>query len=202
LTVRITIGYNRRHQPDATMNTNLIAATSAAAFLSLLGGFAMGAREIKTVRTDFETRAKILERAATSAQENADKATANARSLETQVIALKESRQRSYAESGDKISDLTMKLRQFELGQEQKDKLAKLQMARAKDAFGRIDSRRPLTVDEVVTIAHAFRDIQHQVAAGEFPGLNLTVAYGRLKELLDNADIDRLIADYDTATGR
>jgi hypothetical protein len=184
------------------MNTNLIAAASVSAFLGVLAGFAIGAREMKTLRTDFDTRAKVLEKTAGTAQQDADKAAANARSLEAQVVALKESRQRSSAESSNRISYLRIKLQQLELAQAHKDKLAKSQATRARDAFAQIDMRRPLTVDEVVIIAHAFHDIQHHVAAGEFPGLNLTVAYGRLKELLDNAEIDRLIADYDTATGR
>jgi hypothetical protein len=59
----------------------------------------------------------------------------------------------------------------------------------------------PLTVQQIVTAKNAFHDIQHEVAAGNFKGLNLVNGYQRLKTIFDNPDLEHLVGAYDTAKG-
>jgi hypothetical protein len=64
----------------------------------------------------------------------------------------------------------------------------------AVDSF---DLQSPLSIKQVVTAKHAFHDIQHEVAAGNFKGLALTNGYQRLKAIFENPDLDALSASYD-----
>jgi hypothetical protein len=59
----------------------------------------------------------------------------------------------------------------------------------------------PLTLQQIVTAKNAFHDIQHEVAAGNFTGLNLVNGYQRLKTIFDNRDLDIFVGTYDTAKG-
>ena len=63
------------------------------------------------------------------------------------------------------------------------------------------DLESPLTVKEMVTAKQSFNEIQHEVAAGNFKGLNLTIGYQRLRQIFDNPDLDHVIGIYDTAKG-
>ena len=58
----------------------------------------------------------------------------------------------------------------------------------------------PLTIKQIITAKQAFNDIQHEVAAGNFKGLNLTLSYQRLKTIFDNPDLEELIRMHDAAT--
>lgn len=187
------------------MNTKLVAATSAAAFLGVLGGYLMGHRETDRLRLGFEAEAQILERAASASALETQKAESDARQLAEKLAGLEKSRAQLLELSNSQqkeIRDLTVKLHVFELVRAEHEKAAQLEAVRMKQAFARIDDRTPLSVDQVVSIAQAFHEIEHHVAAGEFPGLALGNAYQRLKALLDNTEIERLIADYDTAVRR
>jgi DNA repair exonuclease SbcCD ATPase subunit len=63
------------------------------------------------------------------------------------------------------------------------------------------DLESPLTVKEIVTAKQSFNEIQHEVAAGNFKGLNLTIGYQRLRTIFDNPEMDRVLGIYDTAKG-
>lgn len=60
----------------------------------------------------------------------------------------------------------------------------------------------PLSIKQIVTAKQAFNDMQHEVAAGNFKGLNLTPAYQRLRSIFDNPDLDKLIGLYDAVSGQ
>jgi hypothetical protein len=62
--------------------------------------------------------------------------------------------------------------------------------------------QNPFPTSKLAAIANSFHDIQHDVAAGEFSGLSLTNGYQRFKEILDNPETERFLADYDTARGK
>ncbi|WP_147263510.1 hypothetical protein [Roseimicrobium gellanilyticum] len=65
-----------------------------------------------------------------------------------------------------------------------------------------VELQSPLTLKQVITAKQAFNDIQHEVAAGNFKGLNLTVGYQRLRAIFDNPDLDQLIGLHDAARGQ
>lgn len=60
----------------------------------------------------------------------------------------------------------------------------------------------PLTLKQIVTAKQAFNDIQHEVAAGNFKGLNLTTGYQKLRTIFDNPDLEHLIGVHDAASGQ
>ncbi|HSI63289.1 MAG TPA: hypothetical protein VLE43_09215 [Candidatus Saccharimonadia bacterium] len=103
-------------------------------------------------------------------------------------------------------------------GNEQEGKIASLEafaamkMAELKEAHrviaqknlistDRFDLHSPLTLKQIVTAKNAFHDIQHEVAAGNFKGLDLTNGYQRLKAIFESPDLEQLEGAYDTAKG-
>ncbi|RBP40327.1 hypothetical protein DES53_10833 [Roseimicrobium gellanilyticum] len=72
-----------------------------------------------------------------------------------------------------------------------------------KDALvlGAFEFQSPLTLTQIVTAKNSFHDIQHEVAAGNFKGLDLTNAYQRLKAIFENPDLEELNIAYDEAKG-
>jgi hypothetical protein len=66
-------------------------------------------------------------------------------------------------------------------------------------ALGAFDLQGPLTLKQIVTAKNSFHDIQHEVAAGNFKGLDLTNAYQRLKAIFENPELEDLGIAYDEA---
>jgi hypothetical protein len=66
-------------------------------------------------------------------------------------------------------------------------------------ALQAFDLQGPLTLKQIVTAKNSFHDIQHEVAAGNFKGLDLTNAYQRLKAIFDNPELEDLGIAYDEA---
>jgi septal ring factor EnvC (AmiA/AmiB activator) len=77
------------------------------------------------------------------------------------------------------------------------------QLVRIASMSGNLNTlQSPLSIKQVITAKQAFNDMQHEVAAGNFKGLNLTPAYQRLRSIFDNPDLDKLIGLYDSVHGQ
>ena len=89
-------------------------------------------------------------------------------------------------------SALVLKEAQLELA----SRLIVKKDAMALEAF---EFQSPLTLKQIVIAKNSFHDIQHEVAAGNFKGLDLTNAYQRLKAIFENPELEDLNIAYDEA---
>jgi hypothetical protein len=82
------------------------------------------------------------------------------------------------------------------------DEAHKLLVAKRIVSSDHFQIESPLTIKQIVTAKQAFNDIQHEVAAGNYKGLNLTNGYQKLRAIFDTPDLEHLIGLYDAAKGQ
>lgn len=124
------------------------------------------------------------------------------RNVESLTADLQRVKTTAQKEKDDKEAEVSLLEQALTVKAAYMDQLHREMAKRNAMALDSFDLQSPLSIKQVVTAKNAFHDIQHEVAAGNFKGLDLTNGYQRLRTIFDNPDLESLSAGYDAVKER